>query len=45
MKDVIIFFIVILFAFYGAIQFTKKCTLHIIKLFRIYHTKSEKGGS
>lgn len=46
MKDVIIFFLVLLLAFYGLVQIIKKCTLNIINCVRKYKRKNtEKGES
>lgn len=46
MKDVIIFFLVLLLAFYGLIQIIKKCTLNIINCIRKYKNKNiGKGDS
>lgn len=44
MKDVIIFFIVLLLAFYGLIQIIKKCTLNIINCIRKYKNKNAEKG-
>lgn len=46
MNDVIIFFLVLLLAFYGLVQIIKKCTLNIINCVRKYkHKNAEKGES
>lgn len=42
MKDVVIFFIVLLLAFYGLVQIIKKCTLNIINCIKKYKN-AEKG--
>lgn len=44
MKDVVIFFVVLLLAFYGLIQFIKKCTLNIINCIRKYKSKDTEKG-
>lgn len=44
MKDVIIFFVVLLLAFYGFVQLVKKCTLNIINCIRIYKNKNTEKG-
>ena len=44
MKDVIIFFLVLLLAFYGLVQIIKKCTLNIINCIRKYKTKNTGKG-
>ena len=44
MKDVIIFFLVLLLAFYGLIQIIKKCTLNIINCIRKYKNKNTEKG-
>lgn len=44
MKDVIIFFLVLLLAFYGLIQIIKKCTLNIINCIRKYKNKNTGKG-
>lgn len=44
MKDVVIFFIVLLLAFYGFVQIIKKCTLNIINCIHKYKTKNTEKG-
>lgn len=44
MKDVIIFFIVLLLAFYGFVQLIKKCTFNIINCIRNYKNKNTEKG-
>lgn len=44
MKDVAIFFLVLLLAFYGFVEIVKKCTSNIINCIRKYKVKNTEKG-